>query len=289
MSTSTVPAPVRLAERDHSQVARLFRQAPRTHLHLDWRTLDAWLGSPALRCWVLREGGHPHALLGATLHQPPGERKVAWLRMMVPAVMGRDPALDMLWETLREDLRAEGVGQIALMALDDWAARQVEGWGFEHTNAVVTLRRFGTDMPPEPDARYTLREIATYADLDAVAALDARAFAPLWQYSRETLLVAQQHAATFTVLEEDGMVVGYQLSTWHAGSGHLARLAVEPARQGEGLAKILINGVIRYLEARNTHVLTVNTQEDNIRSQRLYRRMGFERTGHDAPVWTLNL
>lgn len=289
MSAVPASAPARLAERDHRRVAQLFRQAPRSHLHLDWRTLEAWLGNPALRCWVLREGGQASALLGATLHQPLDGPPVAWVRMMVPTVMGRDPALHGLWDALRDDLQQYGVGQAALMALDDWAARQVQSWGFTRTNAVVTLRRSAGGVPPAPAPPLALREIATYADLDAVAALDARAFAPLWQYSRETLMVAQQHAATFTVLEERGALLGYQLSTRHTGSGHLARLAVEPDRQGEGLAGVLIGGVIRHLETHGIHVLTVNTQEDNIRSQRVYQRMGFEFTGHNAPVWTLDL
>ncbi len=286
--------PVPLAPADHSRVMELFRRVPRQHLQLDWRSLSEWLSHPDLHCWVIRKAGRVQALLGATVqpsgHEPPrAVLPVAWLRLLIPSTWrGSDPALDALWEALQDDLRLLGVEQIALLVFDAWVESLVRGWGFRRENAVVTLRREGQEAPVPSDNTHSIRE-ARPADLDAIARLDAAAFEPLWHYNREILEAALPHAATFTVLEEEGHIVGYQLSTRHLDVGHLARLAVHPERQGRGLGRLLVEQMLRFFEAQGVRRITVNTQEDNLRSQRLYRRLGFRFTGHRVPLWVYDL
>lgn len=278
-----------LAQAEHAQVSRLFQRVTLHHLHLDWRTLEEWLPDPSLRCWVTYSNGSIQSIMGATLHLPQDAPGVAWLRCILPAPTGEMAVLDRLWEALRADLRSHGVGQVAIMALDNWVGSLAARWQFSRTNAVVTLRRVQGEIPPPPAPPLRIREVATHSDLDEVAWLDSLAFKPLWRYSRETLAVAQQQAATFTVLEEDAGLLGYQLSTRHTGSGHLARLAIHPNVQGRGLAALLVGNMLRFMHDRNIRTVTVNTQEDNVRSQRLYTRLGFEFTGHKVPVWTIDL
>ena len=47
--------------------------------------------------------------------------------------------------------------------------------------------------------------------------------------------------------------------------------------------------MLRFFQQRGISLITVNTQADNLRSQRLYHRLGFEVLGPSAPVWTLDL
>ena len=68
-----------------------------------------------------------------------------------------------------------------------------------------------------------------------------------------------------------------------------ARLAVDPASQGQGLATALVGDVLREFVRRGQDRLTVNTQEDNGRSRRLYRRLGFRETGDIFPVYQIDL
>ncbi len=278
-----------LAQAEHAQVSRLFQRITPYHLHLDWRSLEEWLPNPNLRCWVTHSDGSIQSIMGATLHLPQGAPGVAWLRCILPAPTGEVLPLDRLWEALRADLRSHGVGQVAIMALDDWVGSLAARWRFSRTNAVITLRRMQGEIPSPPSPPLRIRKVATGSDLDEVARLDSLAFEPLWQYSRETLAIAQQQAATFTVLEEGADLLGYQLSTQHVGSGHLARLAIRPDVQGRGLAALLVGDMLRFMHDRNIRTVTVNTQEDNIRSQRLYVRLGFEFTGHKVPIWTIDL
>lgn len=287
----SVGTPEPLRERDFREVARLFRRTAYSHAHIDWRTLEEWLPDPAFCGWVARANGEIRAVLAATLHYPPHERHgVAWLRFILPGIgVIRLPSLGDLWEALRDDLRRRGVTQMAIIALDRWVADIAKEFGFSETNAVITMQRRQGIVPPPPEPPLTLREMRGRKQLEDVVRVDQAAFDSIWQYSYDTLAAAQREAATFSRLDLDGEIVGYQLSTYHGSSGHLARLAVLPGEQGRGYGALLIGHLLRYFDARGVSVITVNTQEDNIRSQRLYHRLGFTPTGHRAPVWTVEL
>jgi ribosomal-protein-alanine N-acetyltransferase len=153
---------------------------------------------------------------------------------------------------------------------------------------VITLRRETGPIPDPPQPPLTIREVSI-SELDAIAGLDAGAFEPIWHHNRAALESASRQAATFTVIENGREMLGYQLSTWHMDSGHLARLAIRPDRQGQGLGAALVGGMLRFFAERDIAMITVNTQADNTTSQRLYRRLGFEASGHSVPFWSIDL
>jgi ribosomal protein S18 acetylase RimI-like enzyme len=84
-------------------------------------------------------------------------------------------------------------------------------------------------------------------------------------------------------------MVGYQLSTTFRSTGHLARLAVLPSMQGQGVGSALLDDMIRRFGRHDILTVTVNTQSGNYRSQRLYHHYGFRRNGYDLPVWQADL
>jgi ribosomal-protein-alanine N-acetyltransferase len=282
---------VPLAADAHDEVMRLFEHRTPRHVHIDWREMADWLPHPGLRCYVGGQNGRVQSVLGATIHDSPDGQDAAWLRFALPGSAFRPgPTLDPLWEALRADLSASGVGIVALLVINRWVEEIATRWGFEETNAVITLVRRRGPIPLPPVPPVTLRELGKdTSELDTVARIDAEAFDSIWRYDRDTLAAAQEHAATFTCLERNGEMLGYQLSTAHGESGHLARLAVLPEAQGQGYGSALVGGMLRTFEQRGISVITVNTQEDNLRSQQLYDRLGFIPTGHRAPVWTLAL
>jgi ribosomal protein S18 acetylase RimI-like enzyme len=51
----------------------------------------------------------------------------------------------------------------------------------------------------------------------------------------------------------------------------------------------LLHHLVQTLNKRGVRSITVNTQDSNVRSQRLYQRYGFERNGFDLPVWQMRL
>jgi ribosomal-protein-alanine N-acetyltransferase len=279
-----------LASTDHPMLARQMEGAAFRHVHLDWQTLPELLNGPDFRCRVTREGTFIRAAMGATIHSSRHfQDRAAWLRLILPGDSAQvDHALDMAWDALYPDLAAEDVGLVSILMLDPWAELPCQRWGFTQTNAVITLRRDSTIFTPPVESPYRIREV-TQADIEAVADVDSMAFEPVWHHDATALGLASRQAVTFTLIEDDERILGYQLSTRHIDTGHLARLAIRPEMQGRGLGGMLVGGMLRFFAERDIQKVTVNTQADNVASQRLYRRLGFQPVGHSVPCWTIKL
>lgn len=281
-----------LSRKEQADILRLVHTQSQSHLHLDWYSLERWLRDPGLISAVQSRNHTVEAFLAAAA-QPTSssdEPKAAWLRVIVPPRSDFRPyVIDHLWGDLRSQLLASSIATISLLEIDDWVANYAQYWGFTLTNKVITLR--SSDAIPltsSTNGRVLIRD-SRRADLPEICQVDWAAFDPIWRYDREALLAASEQSSTCTVLEYNGQIAGYQMSTRYADSGHLARLAISPSLQGQGLGALLLDQVIHHFRRRRTSVITVNTQQDNLHSQQLYRRYGFEFTGHTVPVWTLNL
>ena len=131
-----------------------------------------------------------------------------------------------------------------------------------------------------------LIRMMTPADLATVTRVDAAAFPPLWQNSLDALRQAYTQSAIATVAERDEGIVGYQICTKNPVGGHLARLAVRPEAQGNGVGTALVKDLQERGIRRGYARLSVNTQSDNAVSMRLYRKVGFRQTGEHYPVYT---
>ena len=111
------------------------------------------------------------------------------------------------------------------------------------------------------------------------------AFTPLWQNSVACLEYAFRQSVIATVVELDGEINAYQVSTTTQSGGHLARLAVHPDFQGRGLGYAIVCDLLKRFEDRGTFHVTVNTQHNNLASLALYQRSGFRLTGEIYPVY----
>lgn len=264
----------------------LFRHE-NTHIHLDWQETDTWLDTEE---GVTRLAFQGTRLVGVLAFSEPIDG-ACWVRV-VSLHDSFDPTLilNALWTDAIPALREIGVHEIALLLLRDWIEAYIAPLGFTFREDVVTLRRANPpDALPEmlPEG-ITVRPVAP-DDLDAMIGVDHHAFAPPWQMSGREVRQAQRISAFSTVAEIGRRVVGYQLCTVYFDGAHLARLAVDPDVQGRGIGAALVSGAIRNFARRGLMVMTVNTQATNLRSQRLYERLGFRRNGYDLPVWTMKI
>lgn len=283
--------PTPLLSADHRHVALRFQRVINRHIHLDWRTFEQWMREPNFFARVIRVNDSVQALVGATVHQHPHPQQegspAAWLRFILPPKNMDETALEALWCTLLEELAAEGVKQVACLSLQHWVRPFIVSWGFEKINAIVTMRRTKGKERPTTDDMYI--RPGALSDIPAVVDVDAAAFGPLWAYNEPTLRLAQREAVYFSVIEQAGQIVAYQISTNHYGSGHLARLAVRPGLQGQGYGSALVSDMLHHFDQQGVRVISVNTQKDNLRSRRLYNRFGFEHTGQDVPVYLFTM
>lgn len=265
---------------DRQTVDSLLANSERRHLHLDWLDPTELTGrQPFL---LATEDGRPVACLAA----PPDIPGIAWLRAFALA-SGRPPidGWERLWPRAVDELLEQRVEQVVAMALDAWLAKLLKGAGFAQVNAVVFLE-LQIERPPqsEPSSRPI-----TIADLERVLALDTAAFGPMWRLSAESMRAALRQASSATLIQVDDTVVGYQITTASPFSVHLARLAVHPKWHRRGMGRSLVEDSIRTAAQQPFGRLSVNTQADNAASLALYRRLGFEQTGQQFPVYATNL
>lgn len=271
--------------RDRRAVLSLFNRSYRTQIHLDWFEPDAWLDTQPPLTWTAWQGSRLVALLG--MSEP--LRGASWIRMLaVETHVDAHAVLGQLWRHIQPELLAANIEQAAILLMHDWVGEYVEALGFHPFDQVVTMRRATHDVPSPIESRFFVRSF-TPNELSTIIRIDQTAFSAPWQMSATEIRQSERLASPLTVATLSGEIVGYQLATHYYDEAHLARLAVLPQYQGQGVGAALVYDLIQRFARRGIYSITVNTQLTNIHSQRLYRRFGFERTGYDLPVWTLDL
>jgi ribosomal-protein-alanine N-acetyltransferase len=271
---------IRATERgDRTAISQLLAAAPWTHLHLDWiDPLDLLDQSPAL---VLEEFQQPIACLAC----PPDPEGVSWLRIFAVSNRGTpEVAWEHLWPPAREKALELGVREAGILALHDWIQGPAQASGFDKTHEVIFLKWSSLSLPSRTEISPSIRRMRA-SDLPQVHSVDRQAFEPIWRNSKATLKQALGQSGYATVLESDDELIGYQISTISPLGGHIARLAISPARQGEGLGRALVRDALEQLGRSGISQITVNTQSDNRTSIELYQRLGFRPTGQRFPVF----
>ncbi|MBN2503647.1 MAG: GNAT family N-acetyltransferase [Anaerolineales bacterium] len=266
--------------KDRSQLASLLHFETYVHRHLDWRPPLDWLGyEPYV---VMERGGR----ITAALACPPDPPSVAWVRMFVSsAMMPPEKGWEMLWHAARHLLAEQEVKSVAAIPLQKWFRELLETSGFEHVhNVVLLVWDRDHEEHPKPTEFAHIRRMQR-VDLDAVATVDAASFGPIWRNSRELLELAFKQALVATVAEIEDRIIGYQISTPSPIGAHLARLAVHPDVQGQGIGYALARDLIEYCKHTRNCQVSVNTQHNNAKSLALYNKAGFSRTGEKFPVF----
>lgn len=278
-SLQVIPKPA-LPE-DLSRLAGFLNAAPYVHRHLDWRGPLEWLGRSPY--WLAEQGGE---VVGA-LACPPDPEEIAWIRLFGSNV---DISPLEIWSLLLPQaismLEKTGRNLLAAINLQDWFEPILKQTGFSSRQSIILLEWEGFLPPKRPIPADVLIRPMLLEDLPVVQAVDAKSFAPLWVTSLESLQLAYYQSSYCTVAEDEGGIIGYQISSQTPLAAHLARLAVIPARQGKNIGYNLVYDLLEYFMQERTWRVTVNTQDDNHTSLALYARLGFHRTGEEFPVYS---
>ena len=269
---------------DRTVVEGLIAHAPWSHVHLDWLDPANLIDQEP---FILAISGDSSV---GTLGCPPDLPEAAWVRTFASADGYEvEEVWDLLWAQGSSRLLELEVEHVAALALENWFEQLVQKSGFKHTNSVIFYElglELGSNAISEPT--HELRSIRT-TDAEAILDLDRLAFEPIWQLSRESLAVAIIQASSASLVEENGAIIGYQITTGSPFGAHLARLAVLPAHQRKGLGTALVNDAALSVQELGLGMLSVNTQENNHSSRKLYEKMGFRKTGKEFPVFEMKL
>ena len=255
------------------------------HTHLDWHETDQWLDTQDIPMRLAWQAGR---LVGFLATSPP-LHETCWVRLAAVADRSdQKTILSALWNDLIPDLRSVNVKLVALLAVQEWISVYMPELGFHYVEDIITLARSGRQIPsPRPNS--SVIRAADTTDLDTLVHVDHSAFDPPWQLSSDELRQAHRISASCTVAMLDNRIIGYQLSTLYFDGSHLARLAVVPDLQGNGVGGVLLGDVLERFFRRGVFSMTVNTQASNLQSQRLYRQFGFRPNGYDLPYWSIEL
>lgn len=264
---------------DRQSLANLATYEVYTHRHLDWLSPIDWIGRRP--CLVIEQGEH----LIAALICPPDPPEVAWLRLFV---VSQDIALKQGWDTLwsyaLDQLYEQSSPPVAAITIQPWFKHLLEQNGFEPVQEIITLVWDWSSLKANFHRSIMSTRPMKEADLQSVYALDMTAFGLLWRISLNSLDKAFQQSSITSVVEINGELVGYQISSRSSMGGHLARLAVLPSYQGQGIGTALVQDVLNKFLERGTTRVTVNTQRDNLNSISVYIKVGFRFTSDIYPV-----
>lgn len=155
--------------------------------------------------------------------------------------------------------------------------------GFELIEDVVYYRKPDTKVPPAA-ARLTLRALR-FGDIPDLVRLEQQVFPWLWWYGEDEWYVITMLSDVETNLAYlDEQLVGYETHTVRGFNGHLDRLGIDPAAQGQHLGEELLlraTGRIAVLGGRD---VGLSTQRANSRARHLYEKHGF-RLANRASVY----
>jgi ribosomal-protein-alanine N-acetyltransferase len=265
---------------DYSLLVGFLQSNTRIHRHLDWRPPIEWLGTHPF--WSVEKGGKIQSVI-AIPDDPPG---VFWVRLFAyREELDATPLWKILFEKAWGEIRDQETHLIAALAYEDWFRQLLKSNSWVEYERVVLLKY--TQRAREPldlSGDYLLRPMMN-TDLVKVAEIDQICFEPLWQQSQDANRRAYEQSSYSTVVEFHNEVIGYQVSTTASFNAHLARLAVLPEHRGKQIGSALVLDMLYKFNQPLIKEITVNTQQDNESSQKLYLKLGFEKTGESFPIF----
>ncbi|MGI6741674.1 MAG: GNAT family N-acetyltransferase [Brevefilum sp.] len=275
---------IHASQKDRADLSFFLNQNIRLHRHLDWFGVLDWLGSQPFL--IEKIDDRILAILCAVNENP----TFSWIRAFgIRKSLPTKKHWTNLMTVAKSELLQSGLSQLGALGLNPWFEDLLTDSGFYKDLDILSLAWDG-ELPSEKKSKHpvTIRQMQK-DDLSAIKQIDELAFSAPWQNSKEALIKAFKQPGVSTVATIDNAPVGYQISTTMTIYGHLARLAVIPELQHQGIGYVLVDDLLKRLSHQGLWRITVNTQSDNLPSLNLYQRFGFKPTGEKIAVYQFDL
>ena len=131
--------------------------------------------------------------------------------------------------------------------------------------------------PPMPAAQAASLRPMREGDLDAVMAVELRAYPFPWTHGifRDCL-----HAGyPMWVQEQDGELLGYGVLSIAAGEAHILNLCTAPGHEGQGLGRRMLQALLRVARGQRAQRVFLEVRPSNPRAIALYESNGFNEIG----------
>ena len=257
---------------------QMIEQASRVYVSVRPGLLSEYVRSSM--CWVT---GDPDAIDGFMMAEMRPFSVAAITAAVISNGRGVGSYIDALLPLVEHTVQHHDAAALVHVGYAPWLTHYLSRHGFVARETVVT---YGWDRRPVTVAgnRAVTVRAADHPDLVDVVALDRRIFGPVWHKRATEFENALNRAFDFSVAEWNGQIVGYRWSDKSGDHGHLSRLAVRPAWEGRGVGTRLLTETLVAMVNAGVAWITLNTQEDNLRSRMLYERHGFRLVDHRVAV-----
>lgn len=235
------------------------------------QTRDTLQSRPGRSVWV--PGTLEHLLIGSWRNRPEisSIEEISAVRHL-PALV----------EQAMAQCRLHGDELLLALELESHRGRsRFERAGLEQLEEVITYEIDTMRVPMVQTSSLSAKEAfrEDNALLLKLMALDNAAFPWLW---RNSMAEFWEYLGTPGVqvlaIHDHDELVAYIGVTEFDGWGHIDRVAVRPERQGGGLGRAAVALGLEVLRRGGARRVGLSTQRSNVRSQRLYERLGFQRT-----------
>ncbi|MEJ5989535.1 ribosomal protein S18-alanine N-acetyltransferase [Ramlibacter sp. PS3R-8] len=120
-------------------------------------------------------------------------------------------------------------------------------------------------------------EPMTEARLEHVVAIERRAYAQPW--TRGNFADSLRSGYHAQILGAGDAVLGYFVAMQGVDEVHLLNITVEPAWQGQGWGRVMLDALVLWSRAQGAQWLWLEVRTTNVRAQQVYQRYGFRRVG----------
>ena len=120
-------------------------------------------------------------------------------------------------------------------------------------------------------------EPMTESRLDAVVAIERRAYTHPW--TRGNFADSLRSGYHAQMLVAGDTVLGYYVAMLGVDEVHLLNITVDPACQGQGWGRIMLDALALWARAQGAQWLWLEVRTSNTRAQQVYDRYGYRRVG----------
>ncbi len=123
------------------------------------------------------------------------------------------------------------------------------------------------------------------ADVKSVYEIEVLSFRTPWSF-RSLMGELKNRVAYYTVLEQDGEIIGYCGMWVLFEEAHITNIAIHPSFRGHGYGKQLLHASMRVAASFGAEMMTLEVREHNTVAQRMYDEMDFLQQGRRKRYYT---
>ena len=125
---------------------------------------------------------------------------------------------------------------------------------------------------------YKIRKM-TIDDIDRIVEIEKESFSIPWSKDSFLLELASPIAYYLVATDEENEVVGYGGMWLICGEGNVTNIGVKKDRRRQGIASMLIEGLVKYAVISDIEIIHLEVRESNIPAIALYENYGFKEVG----------